>query len=223
MATHSSVLAWRIPGTGEPSGLPTMGSHRVGHDWSDLAAATCIFTLEGDILESKAGEIYDHLFLIKIMFPVITVSICINMENDNVNKIEFRTPKKVKVAQSCPTLCDPMDCSPWNSPGQNTRVDSLSLLQGIFPTQRSSPGLPHCRWILYQLNHKASPRILQWIFPTQELNLGLLHFRWILNQLSYERLLRNCCSSFLWHISLSLCLLLLLLSRFSCVQLCATP
>ena len=39
MATHSSVLAWRIPGTGESGGLPSMGSHRVGHDWSDLAAA----------------------------------------------------------------------------------------------------------------------------------------------------------------------------------------
>ena len=39
MATHSSVLAWRIPETGEPGGLPSLGSHRVGHDWSDLAAA----------------------------------------------------------------------------------------------------------------------------------------------------------------------------------------
>ena len=39
MATHSSVLAWRIPGTGEPGGLPSMGSHRVRHDWSDLAVA----------------------------------------------------------------------------------------------------------------------------------------------------------------------------------------
>ena len=39
MATHSSVLAWRIPGTGEPGGLPSMGLHRVGHDWSDLAVA----------------------------------------------------------------------------------------------------------------------------------------------------------------------------------------
>ena len=39
MATHSSVLAWRIPGMGEPGGLPSMGSHRVGHDQSDLAAA----------------------------------------------------------------------------------------------------------------------------------------------------------------------------------------
>ena len=39
MATHSSVLAWRIPGTGEPGGLPSMGPHRVRHDWSNLAAA----------------------------------------------------------------------------------------------------------------------------------------------------------------------------------------
>ena len=39
MATHSSVLAWRIPGAGDPGGLPSMGSHRVWHDWSNLAAA----------------------------------------------------------------------------------------------------------------------------------------------------------------------------------------
>ena len=45
MATHSSVLAWRIPGTGEPGGLPSMGSHRVGHDWSDLAAAEEIINI----------------------------------------------------------------------------------------------------------------------------------------------------------------------------------
>ena len=62
MATHSSDLAWRLPGTGEPGGLPSMGSCRVGHDWSDLAAA----------------------------------AVC-------------------SVAQSCPTLCGPMGCSPPGS------------------------------------------------------------------------------------------------------------
>ena len=46
--------------------------------------------------------------------------------------------------------------SPWNFPGQTTEVDSLSLLQRIFPTQELKPGLPHCRWILYQLSHKGS-------------------------------------------------------------------
>ena len=53
--------------------------------------------------------------------------------------------------------------SPWNSPGQNTGVYSLSLLQGIFPTQGLNPGPLHCRWILYQLSHKGSPRILEWV------------------------------------------------------------
>ena len=83
--------------------------------------------------------------------------------------------------------------NPWNSPGQNTGVGRFSLLQGIFPTQQSNPGLPHCRWILYQLSHKGSPRIperglslLQGIFPTQELNRGLLHCRWIPYQLSHQ-------------------------------------
>ena len=53
--------------------------------------------------------------------------------------------------------------SPWNYLGQNSGVSSLSLLQGIFPTQGSNPGLPHYRWILYQLSHQGSPRILEWV------------------------------------------------------------
>jgi len=53
---------------------------------------------------------------------------------------------KVKVTQSCP----------WNSPGQNPGVGSLSLLQGISPAQESNPGLWHCRRILYQLSHQGS-------------------------------------------------------------------
>ena len=54
----------------------------------------------------------------------------------------------------------------WNFPGQNTGVGSLSLLQGIFPTQGLNPGLPHCRWILYHLSHQGSSIILEWaIYP----------------------------------------------------------
>ena len=54
MATHSSVLAWRIPGTGAPGGLPSVGSHRVGHDWSDLAAAaaTCFWIFYDGIFQT---------------------------------------------------------------------------------------------------------------------------------------------------------------------------
>ena len=67
---------------------------------------------------------------------------------------------KVKVAQ---VVSNSLSHSPWNSPGQNTGVGSLSLLQGIVPTQGSNPGLPHCRWILYQLSQQGSPRILEWV------------------------------------------------------------
>ena len=90
MATHSSILAWEIPRTGETSGLLSMGLQRVV--WSEML---------------------------------------------------------------CPTLCDPMD---W-SLGQYTGMGSLSILQGIFQTQESNPGLLQCRWILYQLSHKGSPRV----------------------------------------------------------------
>ena len=51
----------------------------------------------------------------------------------------------------------------WNSPCPNTGVGSHSLLQEIFPTQWSNPGLPHCRWTLYQLSHQGSPGILEWV------------------------------------------------------------
>ena len=67
------------------------------------------------------------------------------------------------VAQSCLTLCNPMDYSPpgssvhGDSPGKNTGVGCHALLQGIFPTQGSNPGVPHCRWILYHLSRQGSP------------------------------------------------------------------
>ena len=65
------------------------------------------------------------------------------------------------VCESCSVVSDSLRphglYSPWDSPGQNTGMGSLSQLQGILPTQRLNPGLPHCRWILYQLSHKGSP------------------------------------------------------------------
>ena len=100
---------------------------------------------------------------------------------------------KVKVVQSFPTFCDPVDHSPRNSPGQNTVVDSHSLLQGDLPNPGSNPGLLHYGQILYQLSHQGSPintgvgslSLLQWLFPIQESNWGLLHCRQIVYQLSY--------------------------------------
>ena len=63
--------------------------------------------------------------------------------------------------------------STWNSPGQNTGVGSLSLLQGIFPSQGSNPGLLHCRRILYQLSHKGSPSRQPISSPGDPPNLGI--------------------------------------------------
>ena len=66
MATHSSVLAWRIPGTGEPGGLLSLGSHRVGHDWSDLAVAVLV----GSYIYTTVS-FYDLLFLFSSSFIIL--------------------------------------------------------------------------------------------------------------------------------------------------------
>ena len=90
-----------------------------------------------------------------------------------------------KVAQSCPTLCDPNGLQPtrllcpWNFPGTSTGVDCHFLLQGIFPTQGSNPGLPHCRQTLYHLSHQGSQS--QFIFmelvrtPDQKMKRCTVH------------------------------------------------
>ena len=70
---------------------------------------------------------------------------------------------KMKVSQSCPTLCDSTDYTVHGILQATVLKWSLSLLQGIFPTQGSNPCFPHCRQILYQLNHKGSQRVLEWV------------------------------------------------------------
>ena len=83
---------------------------------------------------------------------------------------------------------------PWNSPGQNSEVGSLSLLQGIVPIQGSNPGPPILQVDSSAAEPQGKPKnngvgslsLLQRIFPTQESNQGLLHYRQILYQLSYQ-------------------------------------
>ena len=69
MATHSSVLAWRIPGMGEPGGLPSIGSHRVGDDWSDLAAATAVNV--GNLISGTSAFSKSSLNIWKFMVHVL--------------------------------------------------------------------------------------------------------------------------------------------------------
>ena len=126
MATHSSALAWRIPGTGESGGLPSLGSHRVGHNWSDLAAAAAYFTI------SKLAT--------KLQKPKPVV-----LSKGYILEVKWRESHSV-VSDS---LWPHGQYSPWNSPGQNIGVGSLSLLQWIFSTQESNCGLLHWRQNLY--------------------------------------------------------------------------
>ena len=100
---------------------------------------------------------------------------------------------KVKVDQLCLTPYNPMDYSPWNSPGQNTGMGSLSLLQRIFPTQGSNPNIRiagkfFSSWATKEAQEywDGSLSIFQQIFPTQESNRGLLHCKLIFHQLSYQ-------------------------------------
>ena len=99
MATHSSVLAWRVPGTGEPGGLPSMGSQRVGHDSSDLATAAaaatndCNWTCPSQSLFTLTPY---RLHSAPSMLSPLHSPVCVCV---------------LLVDQSCPTLCNPMDCS----------------------------------------------------------------------------------------------------------------
>ena len=86
MATHSSVLAWRIPGTGEPGGLPSMGSHRVGHDWSDLAAAAVCIQKILKLFQKIAEE-----GTLPNSFYVTSITLIPKSEKHNTQKIKLQT------------------------------------------------------------------------------------------------------------------------------------
>ena len=102
---------------------------------------------------------------------------------------------KVKIAQLCPTLCDPHGLySPWNSPGQNTRVERLALLQGNLPNPGIEPRSPTLQADYFPAEPQGKSKntgvgslsLLQQIFLIQELNQGLLRCRQILSQLSSQ-------------------------------------
>ena len=166
MATHSSVLAWRIPGTGAPGGLPSMRLHRVGHDWSDLAAAAAVNNLMPTFMR------YIHIMEYYLTIKRINTYIHIQCNKSHryyrtttkKNRTQMTESVEDKVSQSCQTLCDPTDYTGHDILQARIleRVAS-SLLQGIFLTQGSNPSLLQSWWILYQLRHQRSPRILEWV------------------------------------------------------------
>ena len=129
---------------------PTNGSYCQGRDQRD--GQVCLSILQSCVNVClhcgqetlSSDKTLDHYICFTLSFVVVVQSLV-----------------KVKVTQLCLTLWPHGLQSPWNSPGWNTGVGSLSLLQGPFPTQGLNPGVPHCRWILYQLSHQGSPRMLE--------------------------------------------------------------
>ena len=101
MATHSSVLAWRFPWKGEPGGRPSMGSHTVGHDWSDLAAAA------DSILKSRDSTLPTKVHLVKAMvFPVVMYG----CDSWTIKKAEHRRTDAFELWCCRRLLKSPWDC-----------------------------------------------------------------------------------------------------------------
>ena len=116
MATHSSALAWRIPGMGEPGGLPSMGSHGVRHDWSDLAAAVWWWRAQHYSQNAQSSvwtlSLVELVALAHLTLP-LSVPHLIRLVTGVLN---MTAAAAAKWRQSCPTLCDPIDGSPPGSP-----------------------------------------------------------------------------------------------------------
>ena len=129
MATHSSILAWRIPGTEEPSGLPSMGLHRVGQDWSDLAAAAVVqymmnnktLALQQCIpvssyhLGNKQCSLSSFLLFYKIVllrYYVFSVFTALHNHHQNLTVKHFHLPPKNLTPIRCPSPCPTPTLSP---------------------------------------------------------------------------------------------------------------
>ena len=166
MAPHSSVLAWRIPGMGEPGGLPSMGSHsQTRLKW--LSSSSSKHSLKVYVLYKNSSLGCIRTLNNERKRPSIFAFSC-SIQFNSFSK-KYTVPAIVLITnaflrtlnESCSVVSD--SCNLWgssahgDSPGKNTRVSCHALLQGIFPTQGLNPGLPHCLQILYHLSHQGSP------------------------------------------------------------------
>ena len=134
MATHSSVLAWRIPGTEEPSGLLSMGSHRVGHDWSDLAAAAAGTTPSSLLILIHSVFIivlWHRYIIILVLFTLFLIGgwLLYNMVSASAIQHESAISTHICLlswtSAACPTPSQPSRLS------QSTRLNSLLPMQQL--------------------------------------------------------------------------------------------
>ena len=162
MATRSSVLAWRIPGTGEPGGLPSMGSHRIGHDWSHLAAAA-------DDKESTCNardpvrSLYQEDPLEKGMATHSNILAWRIPWTEEPGSYSPWGQKVSDTTEQLSTAQHSTDCSlPGSSDYRISQARILGvgchfLLWDIFLDQRSNPGLLHWQVCSLPLSHQSKP------------------------------------------------------------------
>ena len=146
----SRVRFFTTPWTAAYQAPPSMGFSRQ-ESWSGLPLPYTNYIVN------------NYIHLLKI--PLIWYFKCLQktFKTNRFRKLKRKVKWKWQSLSPVDSLLPHGLHSPCNSPGQNTRVGSCSLLQGIFPTQGWNPGLPLWRWIIYQLSQQRSPRILEWV------------------------------------------------------------
>ena len=136
--THKSIAPLRLLAAADGWDKPfSIWDDKLGVVRTLMGKASCASLI-------SHGQEQDMLTILTEICPLINLAL--------ISDTRENTDESVLVAQLCLTPCDPM-----NPPGKNTGVGCHALLQGVFPTQESNPGLLHCRWILYHVSHKGSP------------------------------------------------------------------
>ena len=165
MATHSSILAWIIPLTEEPGELQSLGSQWVRHNQVTNTMQTQCLTLWRELLADTGRDGVENgrngpakSWPSSSTGSASGNSTYCRSAYAGSHGFHVYGAKNIwsEVAQLCPTLCDPIDCSPPGSSSMGILL-THALLQGIFPTQGSNLGLLHCRQILYYLSPRGSP------------------------------------------------------------------
>ena len=150
----------------------------------EVVESLCLWAPSRYIVQGKMCVCMHVYFCIYICVPLC---VCVYMPEYVWLCMYIKRLKKESESESRSVVSDSLWprglYSPWNSPGQNTGVVSLSLLQGIFPTQGSNPGLPHFRQILDQLRHQGSSEVEEFLLNWQ---LITINSKWCNNGMIYS-------------------------------------
>ena len=161
MTTHTSILAWEIQWREKPDRPRSMGSQRIGHDRVAEHKLHAVYFCTGTF-----WVVPNHC--VSFLCPQEPIFAALGSISLLLTMLSLKV--KVLVTQSCPTPCEPMNCSP---PGSSVhgilqaRMQewvAMLFFKGICPIQGSNPGLPHHRQILYYRNHQGSPGLLSAFF-----------------------------------------------------------